>query len=60
MPTAQLVWLGGIDLEKTNERGSNQLRSGSQPNSIGAERIEAIGHRMTHSQGSNSSPNTPR
>ena len=49
MPTAQLVWWGGIEqrdgiddldggwLEKTNERGSNRLRSGSKPNPIGAE-----------------------
>ena len=34
MPTAQLAWLGGIDLggidlEKTNERGSNQLLDSS-------------------------------
>jgi hypothetical protein len=41
-------------LEKTNERGSNRLRSGSKPNSIGAQHNEAIGCRMTHSQGSNS------
>ena len=41
-------------LEKTNERGSNRLTSGSKPNAIGAEHNEAIGRRMTHSQGSNS------
>jgi hypothetical protein len=41
-------------LEKTNEQGSNRLKSGSKPNSIGAEHNEAMGHRMTHSQGSNS------
>jgi hypothetical protein len=42
-------------LEKTNKRGSNRLRSGSKPNAIGAEHNEAIGRRMTHSQGSNDS-----
>jgi len=29
-------------------------KSGSKPNAIGAEHNEAIGRRMTHSQGSNS------
>jgi len=35
--------------KKTNEQGSNRLKSGSKPNSIGAEHNEAMGHRMTRS-----------
>jgi len=49
-----IVDLGAETGMKKHERGSDRLRSGSKPNSIGAEHNEAMGHRMTHSQGSNS------
>jgi hypothetical protein len=61
--TAQLVWLGrhdsiidpcGSGWPEKRERGSNRLRSGIETQLVGDEHTEAIGHRMTHSQRSNS------
>jgi hypothetical protein len=39
---------------KKRTRKARTGSSGSKPNSIGAKHNEAMGHRMTHSQGSNS------
>src|SRR6516164_11719014 len=46
-----IVDLGAETGMKKHERGSDRLRSGSKPNSIGATHNHAIG-RMRHSQGS--------
>ena len=54
-----IVDLGAETGMKKHERGSDRLRSGSKPNSIGATHNHAIG-RMTHSQGSIRSPKHPR
>ena len=53
-----IVDLGAETGIKKHERGSDRLRSGSKPNSIGATHNHAIG-RMTHSQGSNSVAQAP-
>ena len=53
-----IVDLGAETGMKKHERGSDRLRSGSKPNSIGATHNHAIG-RMTHSQGSNSVAQAP-
>ena len=53
-----IVDLGAETGMKKHERGSDRLRSGSKPNSIGATDNHAIG-RMTHSQGSNSVAQAP-
>ena len=53
-----IVDLGAETGMKKHERGSDRLRSGSKPNSIGATHNHAIG-RVTHSQGSNSVAQAP-
>jgi hypothetical protein len=53
-----IVDLGAEIGMKKHGRGSDRLRSGSKPNSIGATHNHAIG-RMTHSQGSNSVAQAP-
>src|SRR6516225_11742607 len=53
-----IVDLGAETGMKKHERGSDRLRSGSKPNSIGATHNHAIG-RMTHSQASNSVAQAP-
>ena len=51
-----IVDLGAETGMKKHERGSDRLRSGSKPNSIGATHNHVIGR---HSQGSNSVAQAP-